>query len=103
MQINPIPAAATITSLINQVTSKLDPQAYKAAISPNLSMSPAQINRSYEMSKDPPVTVMKYTNSVTHEVELQVPSEASIRMYRDIERFMAQHSGKPDPTVNIIV
>lgn len=103
MQINPIPAAATITSLVNQITSKLDPRAYKAATSPNLSMSPAQINRSYEMSKDPPVTILKYTNSVTHEIELQVPSEESIRLYRDMGRFIAQHSSKPDSTVNIIV
>ncbi len=102
MNINPIPAAATITSLINQITNKLDPKAYKAMTAPNLNMSPAQINRSYEMSKDPPVTVMKYTNTVTHEVELQVPSEASMRLYRDMERYISQHSAKAD-SVNIIV
>ena len=101
MKINPTNAATT-TEAIKRTVEKLEVPANK---NPKLNMSPAAVNRTYEMSKDPAVTVLKFTNSVTHEVELQVPSEASLRIYKDMQKFMDQHAPAPAKTdsVNIIV
>ena len=102
MQLNQVPAAYNAMTLVNNIINKLSPATNAVEkVSPDLNRSPAQINRTYEMSKDPPVTVMKYTNSVTNEVELQVPSEASLQMYKDMQRFIQQH--KQAAVVNIQV
>lgn len=90
MQLNLIQGATNAMALINQITSKYDAEvAQSAKASPNLSVSPAQVNRSYEISKDPPITVLKYTNAVTKQVELQIPSEMSIQIYKETQRFIA--------------
>jgi uncharacterized FlaG/YvyC family protein len=103
MQINPIPAATTLMSLTNHTAAKLDNDTLASAKSnPNLNMSPAQINRTYEISKDPPVTVLKYTNTTTKEVELQIPSATSLQIYKETQRFMAQQAERENK-VNIIV
>lgn len=90
MQLNLIPAASNATAAINKVAAKIEPKIEQAA--PNLSRSPAQINRSFEISKDPPVTILKYTNTLTKEVEMQIPSEASIQIYKETQRFIAEQA-----------
>jgi hypothetical protein len=103
MQLNLIPAAANATTVVNQVAAKMEPATSSAQkVAPNLSMSPAQINRTFEISKDPPVTILKYTNAVTKEVEMQIPSEASIQIYKETQRFIAEQT-KQQNTVNVAV
>jgi hypothetical protein len=103
MQLNQIPTAPNAAALVNHIINKLSPATLAVEkVSPDINRSPAQINRTYEMSKDPPVTVMKYTNSVTHEVELQIPSEASLQIYKDVQRFIKQQQ-EQSAIVNIQV
>ena len=57
-------------------------------VTPDPGMSASQINRSIEISKDPPATVLKYTNMVTKQIELQIPSEVSLKLYRLNQAFI---------------
>lgn len=102
MQLNLIPNVSNATAMVNHVAAKIEPAASTVKSAPNLSMSPAQINRTFEISKDPPVTILKYTNTVTKEIELQVPSETSIQIYKETQKFIADQA-KRAGTVNIIV
>ena len=69
---------------------------------PNLNQSSSQINRSYEMIKEPAVTVLKFTDASTKEVILQIPTEQSIKTYQEVEKFIAQQSANKGGT-NIVV
>lgn len=94
MKLNLIPDAPNSITAINQVAQKIEPLASTVKEAPNLSMSPAQINRTYEISKDPPVTVLKYTNTTTKEVELQIPSQVSLEVYKATQEFIKQQEEK---------
>ena len=102
MQLNLLPNAPSAIAMVNHVAAKIETVAAAVKDTPNLSMSPNQINRIYEFSKDPPITVLKFTNSVTHEVELQIPSEASIKIYKETQKFIADQAKRIE-SVNIIV
>lgn len=102
MKLNLIPNIPNSTALVNHVAAKIEPAASAVKAAPNLSMSPNQINRTYEISRDPPMTVLKYTNTVTKEVELQIPSETSIQIYKETQKFIAEQAKRAD-TVSIIV
>lgn len=99
MKLNPT-QSTTAVEAIRKTVEKLDVQAAK--VNPNLNMSPAQINRTVEISRDPPMTVLKFTNEQTKQVELQIPSEVQIRIYKDTQRFLAeQQERQQEPQVTI--
>ena len=100
MKLNPTQSTTAIEA-IRKTVDKIEIQAAK--INPNLNMSPAQINRSVEISKDPPVTVLKFTNEQTKQIELQIPSEVQLRIYKDTQRFLAEQQKKEEPIVTIRV
>lgn len=64
---------------------------------------PAQLNKTYEISKDPPATVLKFTDPETKQVIMQVPNEASIRAYQGIQAFLKKQTENGEPPVKIIV
>jgi hypothetical protein len=45
-------------------------------------------DRAYEVLDDPPATVLKYVNRKTKEVEYQVPSEVSLKIYKQMLGFI---------------
>lgn len=99
-QMNPTQSSTAIEA-VRKIADKVEPT---TAVRPHadFNQSPSQINRSYEMIKDPPGTVLKFTDATTKEVILQVPSEQSIKTYKAVQEFIAQHD-KPKPTTNITV
>lgn len=97
MKINPTQSGNALEA-IRKTVDKLDVVASKG--NPNFNQSPAQINRSVEISKDPPVTVLKFTNEQTKQVELQIPSEVQLRIYKDTQRFLQQQQ-KPNILIKI--
>jgi hypothetical protein len=44
--------------------------------------------RQYERMNDPPATVLKFINNETKEVEGQIPSEVSLKIYKQMIQFM---------------
>ena len=100
MKLNPTQSATPLEA-IRKTVDKIEVKAGEAAV--NLNMSPAQINRTVEISKDPPVTVLKFTNEQTKQVELQIPSEVQLRIYKDTQRFLAEQQKKEEPVIMIRV
>lgn len=72
---------------VNKVSIKLDPVVMRDG-APILNQPASQLNRTFEISKDPPTTVLKYTNELTKQVELQIPSEVSLRVYKSNLEFI---------------
>ena len=109
MEINQIPTSTPQPSnaALNRATSKVEQNIVQTVnkINPMVDRSPAQINRSYEMSKDPPITILKYTNTLTKNVELQIPSETSMQIYRATQQYIEAQKKRdwPEQTVNIQV
>jgi phosphoserine aminotransferase len=87
--------AMTAAIAIKQVIEKVEVAAgnNKRFELSGLGQSPAQINRTIEISKDPPATVLKYTNEATKQVEFQVPSETALRVYKEIRDYLKAHGG----------
>jgi uncharacterized FlaG/YvyC family protein len=52
--------------------------------------------KSYEVLEDPPATVLKFVNQETKQVDAQIPSEVSIRVYKQMIKYMEQiHPEQP--------
>jgi hypothetical protein len=51
----------------------------------------ATINRSYSVQKDPPATVLRFVNKETNEIEEQIPSEVSLRVYKNMVKWLEQN------------
>ena len=90
------------TESINKMALHLDPVVMKQG-APALIQPPAQLNRSYEISNDPPTTVMKFTDPETKQVIMQVPNEASIRAYQGIQEFLKKQDEINKAAVKIVI
>lgn len=97
MKLNPTQSGTPLEA-IRKTEVKLEVQAVHG--NPDFNKSPAQINRSVEISKDPPVTILKFTNEQTKQVELQIPSELQLRIYKDTQRFLEQQE-KPNILIKV--
>lgn len=47
-----------------------------------------ELQRSFEVQSEPPLTVLKFTNPETKEIEMQVPSEAQIKTYQNMQDYL---------------
>ena len=52
---------------------------------------PTTETKRWEVQNDPPATVLKFMNE-RREVELQVPSEVQLRVYREVQKFLNKDS-----------
>ena len=86
MKINATDSSNAVGAIM-RVMDKVEATAVKKA-AVTLAASPAQLNRSYEVQQDPPVTVLKFINPSTKEVELQIPSAVSIKLYQEMQTYM---------------
>lgn len=101
---NPTRSANT-AEVIRKTDEKIEPTASKVP-NPDYNKSPAQVNKSFELRQDPPTTVLKFTNEATKQVELQIPSEVQIGIYKDMQKFIDNQNSKrevekPQNSVNI--
>lgn len=61
---------------------------------PAVEQTTQKLDKTYAIEKDPPTTVLRFTDSKTKEVVLQIPSQVSINTYKDVQRFIEQQQGK---------
>ena len=47
-----------------------------------------ELQRSFEVQTEPTLTVLKFTNPVTKEIEMQVPSETQIKTYQNMLDYL---------------
>lgn len=99
MQIGPTqampPKAAEVIKPAPVTSQKVEPvkeapEAVAQAKQVQVAATAAQIDRTFELSKDPPTTILKFTDARTKEVVLQIPSAESIKAYKDIQRYLKQ-------------
>lgn len=94
--------AVNDTEAINKISFQIDPIVMRSG-APVLNQPAAQLNRAYEISKDPPGTVLKFTDPTTKEVVLQLPSEASINVYKSTQAYLEKQNAISQAIIKIVV
>ena len=74
---------------IKEATPAVQPT-IETPVPPVVKTESSSVRRSYERLDDPPATVLKFINDKTREVEGQVPSEVSLKIYKQMLEFINQ-------------
>ncbi len=82
MKINPIDTPVQIQELISRVETPK--QEFKMPETP-------VVQRQFELRQDPPLTVLKFSDEKTKELLMQIPSEISIKMYKQVDEFLKRN------------
>lgn len=101
MELNPIGTTINSSNTVTQIMRKMETKDTGIASVPSVDQIPNQVNKTVEISKDPPTTVLKYTNELTKQVELQIPSEVSLRLYKANEDFKNRIQDIRDAIISI--
>ena len=60
----------------------------KAAPTKQVEQPTNAVSKKYEISSDPQLTILKFSDERTKEVVMQIPSEVSIKIYKQVNEFL---------------